>query len=73
MTFDKDLHSFDSENYCITLPSSCASSDATVKGKDIKLSVFDKVTVNIWVEKDKNTQRGKVRMSLVSPIVSKDL
>ena len=54
---------FDPENYCITIP-----------GKtDIVIAVFDKVTVNITVEKDRSTQRGSVKMTLVSPIDSRVL
>ena len=61
ITFKKDQHEFDPENYCITLPG------------DVTLAVFDKVTVNISVEKDRNTQRGKVKMTLVDPIDSSSL
>ncbi|PPQ74156.1 hypothetical protein CVT24_012874 [Panaeolus cyanescens] len=55
---------FDADNYTITIPS--ADGNATI-------SVFDKVTVRIEVEKDKNTQRGKVKMTLVKPIDSTNL
>ena len=41
--------------------------------KEVTISVFDKVVVNIEVEKDKNTQRGRVKMMLVSPIDSRAL
>ena len=41
--------------------------------KDIKIAVFDKVKVCIEVEKDKNTLRGKVKMSLVEPVDSSHL
>lgn len=58
---------FDAENYTITVPSSIAG-----KG-DVEIAVFDKVTVAIEVEKDKNTQRGKVKMTLVSPVDSSAL
>lgn len=67
ITFKKDQHTFDPENYCITLPS------PTEGGQDVTLAVFDKVTVNIAVEKDRNTQRGKVKMTLVEPIDSSGL
>ena len=43
--------SFDAENYKITVPA--ADGEATI-------SVFDKVRVQIEVEKDRKTQRGKV-------------
>jgi exosome complex exonuclease DIS3/RRP44 len=56
---------FDPENYIITIPS-----PSSAGGKDITISVFDKVTVNIEVEKDKNTQRGRVKMTLVRPLDS---
>ena len=57
--FKHDIQ-FDAENYMIT-----------VNGTTI--AVFDKVTVRIEIEKDKNTQRGKVKMILVNPIDSRDL
>ncbi|KAG6861108.1 hypothetical protein C0995_003837 [Termitomyces sp. Mi166 len=44
---------FDADNYTITVSSSASGA------KEVTISVFDKVTVNIEVEKDKNTQRGK--------------
>ncbi|KAL4256638.1 hypothetical protein AB1N83_008445 [Pleurotus pulmonarius] len=40
---------------------------------NVDRGVFDKVTVLIEVEKDKNTQRGKVNMTLVRPVDSSDL
>ncbi|KAH9927369.1 RNB-domain-containing protein [Amylocystis lapponica] len=57
---------FDAENYTITVPSAAS-------GEDVTIAVFDKVTVNIEVEKDKNTQRGRVKMTLISPIDSRAL
>ncbi|KAK7061084.1 exosome catalytic subunit dis3 [Paramarasmius palmivorus] len=57
VTFRQNLHTFDADNYTIT-----------VGQKHIK--IFDKVSVKIEVEKDKNTQRGKVKMTLVEPIDS---
>jgi len=39
----------------------------------VKISVFDKVVVQIEVEKDKNTQRGKVKMTLIEPVDSRAL
>ena len=59
MLFKRDMQ-FDAENYTITV-------------NDITIAVFDRVTVRIEIEKDKNTQRGKVKMSLVSPIDSKNM
>ena len=56
VTLKKDVD-FDAENYNVTLGG-------------VKIAVFDKVRVKIEVEKDKNTQRGKVKMHLVSPVDS---
>lgn len=56
--------SFDAENYRITVPA--ADGEATI-------SVFDKVRVQIEVEKDRNTQRGKVKMTLVGPVDLREL
>ncbi len=58
--FKRDTE-FDADNYTIT-----------VDGK-VQIAVFDKVVVNIEVEKDRNTQRGKVKMTLVEPIDSRSL
>ena len=55
---------FDAENYTITVPGA---------KKDVKISVFDQVVVQIEVEKDKNTQRGKVKMTLLEPVDSSAL
>ncbi|KAF5383399.1 hypothetical protein D9757_006150 [Collybiopsis confluens] len=60
VTFKRDTQ-FDAENYTITVPGA---------EKDVKISVFDQVVVRIEVEKDKNTQRGKVKMTLVEPVDS---
>ncbi|THH15025.1 hypothetical protein EW146_g5397 [Bondarzewia mesenterica] len=64
--FKRDTQ-FDADNYTITVPSFVAG------GKEVQIAVFDKVTVNIEVEKDKNTQRGRVKMTLVSPVDSNAL
>ena len=56
---------FDADNYTVTVPSA--------GGKEVEIAVFDKVTVSIEVEKDKNTQRGRVKMTLVSPVDSSAL
>jgi exosome complex exonuclease DIS3/RRP44 len=53
--FTKDATAFDAENYTLSVG-------------DQRISVFDKVLVSIEVEKDRNTQRGKVKMGLVSVI-----
>lgn len=62
--FKKDIK-FDADNYTISVPGK--------DGVDVQISVFDKVSVRIEVEKDKNTQRGKVKMTLVEPIDSRSL
>lgn len=64
--FKRDTQ-FDAENYTITVPSPDAGKP------DVTISVFDKVAVKIEVEKDKNTQRGRVKMTLVSPVDSRAL
>lgn len=64
--FKRDIQ-FDADNYTITAPSS------TDGAQDVTISVSDKVTVNIEVEKDKNTQRGRVKMTLVHPVDSSSL
>ena len=65
MVLFKNEIKFDADNYCITIPGK--------NGKDVTISVFDKVVVNVSVEKDKNTQRGTVKMNLVQPIDSSGL
>ena len=65
VTFKREIQ-FDAENYVIKVPSG-------TEGKEATIGVFDKVTVQIEVEKDKNTQRGKVKMTLVQPIDSRAL
>ncbi|KAJ7785712.1 hypothetical protein B0H16DRAFT_2528 [Mycena metata] len=68
--FKRDLTEFDADNYVVTIP----GSSAAVSGdEDVTISVFDKVVVNIEVEKDKNTGKGKVKMTLVHPIDSSAL
>ena len=57
---------FDAENYCIKIP-------ASDKNEEVTIGVFDKVTVQIEVEKDRNTQRGKVKMTLAKPVDSRAL
>ena len=60
MTFKNEIQ-FDVENYLIKIPAAEAGKE------DVSIAVFDKVTVQVEVEKDKNTQRGKVKMMLVKP------
>jgi len=56
---------YDADNYTLAVPSP--------EGEDVTIAVFDKVTVQIEVEKDKNTQRGKVKMTLIDPPVARTL
>ena len=57
--FKRDMQ-FDVENYTITV-------------NDVAIAVFDKVMVRVEIEKDKNTQKGKVKMTLVYPIDSRNM
>ena len=57
---------FDADNYSIKVPASGSQDEVTI-------GVFDKVVVQVAVEKDKNTQRGKVKMTLVRPVDSSAL
>jgi exosome complex exonuclease DIS3/RRP44 len=65
ITFTKDTHTFDADDFALTIP--------TAGGKEVKVAVFDKVVVEIEVETDKNTQRGKVAMRMVEPVASEGL
>jgi exosome complex exonuclease DIS3/RRP44 len=65
VTFSKDSHAYDAEQYQLTVP--------TPKGEKVDISVFDTVVVDISLEKDKQTQRSKVKMTMVSPANSEDL
>jgi len=56
---------YDADNYTLVVPSP--------EGEDVTIGVFDKVIVQIEVEKDKNTQRGKVKMTLIDPPVARTL
>ncbi|KAF8442330.1 RNB-domain-containing protein [Boletus edulis BED1] len=69
VTFKRDVQ-FDADNYTVVVP---PSADAAGSAAPVAISVFDKVKVRIEVEKDKNTQRGRVRMTLVSPVDSRGL
>ena len=64
VTFKKEIK-FDAEAYNVTIQDR--------SGRDVTISVFDKVRVKIVVEKDRNTQRAKVKMILASPIDSFEL
>jgi exosome complex exonuclease DIS3/RRP44 len=39
-------------------------------GKEVSISVFDKITVDVSIERDRNTQRGRVKMTMVNPVNS---
>ncbi|KIJ61784.1 hypothetical protein HYDPIDRAFT_115623 [Hydnomerulius pinastri MD-312] len=56
-----------------TTPHHPVSFSITSVSKDVTISVFDKVKVRIEVERDKNAQRGRVKMTLVSPVHSRGL
>ena len=58
---------FDAENYTITVPSLSSTDEMKT------IAVFDKVKVRIEVEKDKNTQLGRVKMTLIDPVDSRNL
>ncbi|EKM52263.1 uncharacterized protein PHACADRAFT_211534 [Phanerochaete carnosa HHB-10118-sp] len=62
VTFTRET-SFDAENYQISVPTT-----ATATATTTTVAVFDRVKVQIAVERDKNTQRGKVKMTLVGPV-----
>ena len=62
ITFTKDSHDFDPEHYTISVPKS--------GGGDAVIGVFDKIVVDVSIEKDVNTQRGKVKMVMVEPVSS---
>ncbi|KAI0318354.1 RNB-domain-containing protein [Amylostereum chailletii] len=64
VTFKRDVQ-FDADNYTVTIH--------LEGGKEVQIAVFDKVRVRIEVEKDRNTQRGKVKMSLAEPVDSSSL
>lgn len=53
-----ETNQFDADNYTTTVPS---------VDSQVQISVFDKVVVD-EVERDKNTQREKVVMRMVSPV-----
>ncbi|TNY22818.1 mitotic control protein dis3 [Rhodotorula diobovata] len=62
VTFKRDLE-YDAENYEV--------SALNAQGDKVTIGVFDKVEVEISVEKDRNTQRGKVVMHLIDPVDSR--
>lgn len=64
ITFKKQIE-FNAETYSIKVEDEQLQSHT--------ISVFDVVDVEIFVENDKNTQRGKVKMTLKSPLDSTNL
>ena len=58
---------YNAETYEIEIP----KDKANPSGPQTKIGVFDKVTVEITVEKDKYSQRGRVRMFMVQPVDSR--
>ncbi|KAI5477272.1 exosome complex exonuclease DIS3/RRP44 [Pseudohyphozyma bogoriensis] len=68
VTFKRD-NEYDAETYEIAVPTDPTDS----KSPAVRIGVFDKVTVEITTEKDKNTQRGRVVMTLVDPVDSRGL
>jgi hypothetical protein len=54
ITFTKDTHEFNAEEYYISVP--------TPDGGQARIAVFDKIMVDVGIEKDANTQRGKVKV-----------
>ncbi|OSD00737.1 RNB-domain-containing protein [Trametes coccinea BRFM310] len=63
VTFKREIQ-FDADNYVITIPAG---------EQPVSIAVFDKVKVMVEVEQDKNTQRGRVVMSLSHPIDSRGM
>lgn len=60
ITFRKTGCEFDAENYSVFVPASVSGLQ-----KDVRLGVFDQCEVFIGVQKNKSTQRSKVKMELV--------
>ncbi|EPQ31086.1 uncharacterized protein PFL1_01275 [Pseudozyma flocculosa PF-1] len=59
ITFKGEVE-FDAENYQVTIPT-----DVSGLSRPATLGIFDTCTVEIGVEKDQNTKRGKTKMWLV--------
>lgn len=51
---------FDPDEYQVTIPASLSQ-----LGRDVTLGIFDRCTVEIGIEKDHNTKRGRTKMVLV--------
>jgi exosome complex exonuclease DIS3/RRP44 len=65
VTFKKPIE-FDAQNYAVTLPGPAGEAG-------VRVAVFDRVAVHVEVEKDRNTQRGRVKMSLAEPVDSRGM
>lgn len=50
----------DPDEYQVTIPASLSQ-----LGRDVTLGIFDRCTVEIGIEKDRNTKRGRTKMVLV--------
>ena len=59
ITFPQDC-AFDAETYQVTIPAGVSG-----LGRDVTLGIFDRCQVEIGVEKDRSTKRGRVKMALV--------
>ena len=64
VTFSKETHQYNPEDYSITIPRPSG---------DVTIAVFDKIAVDVGIEKDVNTQRAKVKMVMAAPVSSADL
>lgn len=51
---------FDPDEYQVTIPASLSQ-----LGRDVTLGIFDRCTVEIGIEKNRNTKRGRTKMVLV--------
>ncbi|GAA95499.1 uncharacterized protein L969DRAFT_101606 [Mixia osmundae IAM 14324] len=63
VTFKREVK-YDPDRYELSVPTNTGA---------VTIGVFDKVKVEITVEKDKNTRRGKVHMALVFPVDSRKI
>lgn len=59
VTFDKEC-AYDAAAYEVHVPAATSG-----LGRDVTLGIFDRCTVEIGVEKDRHTQRGRTKMALV--------
>ncbi|KNF00353.1 hypothetical protein PSTG_06524 [Puccinia striiformis f. sp. tritici PST-78] len=78
----KEDQEYDGERYEIGISPKPSSSSSSTPNKSksadlgdhgrVKIGIFDKVLVGISTEQDRSTQRGRVKMVLLSPINSSD-